>query len=167
MDMRGVLDQFHEKGRKLYIPVLVLVLGIVLMLLPGKEAAKDAAPTEAVPDAKQDLQENLEEILSLVKGAGKVRVLLTESEGALTQYQIDTDSQINGESSSTRQDTVLYTDNSRSESGLVRQILPPVYRGAVVICQGADSAQVRLAMIQAVTSATGLSTNHITVLKMK
>lgn len=167
MDMRGVLDQFREKGRKLYIPVLVLALGIVLMLLPGKEAAKDAAPTEAMPDAKQDLQENLEEILSLVKGAGKVRVLLTESEGALTQYQIDTDSQINGESSSTRQDTVLYTDNSRSESGLVRQILPPVYRGAVVICQGADSAQVRLAMIQAVTSATGLSTNHITVLKMK
>ena len=167
MDMRGILDQFREKGRKMYIPALVLILGIMLMLLPGKGTAKDVAPTESVPETKQDLQENLEEILTLVQGAGKVRVLLTESEGALTQFQVDTDSQINGTSSSTRQDTVLYTDDSRCETGLVRQIFPPVYRGAVVICQGADSPQVRLAMIQAVTSATGLSTNRITVLKMK
>ena len=80
---------------------------------------------------------------------------------------MDTDTQKNGESSSTRQDTVLYTDDSRKEQGLVRQIIPPVYQGAVILCQGADSAQVRLSILQAVASATGLSTDKITVLKMK
>ena len=167
MDMQVILDRVREHGKKLCIPALILLLGIVLMTLPEKKAAQGTAPTESIPEVKADLQDNLEEILSLIQGAGKVRVLLTESEGTLTLFQMDTDTQKNGESSSTRQDTVLYTDDSRKEQGLVRQIIPPVYQGAVILCQGADSAQVRLSILQAVASATGLSTDKITVLKMK
>lgn len=167
MDMQVILDRVREHGKKLCIPALILLLGIVLMTLPEKKAAQGTAPTESIPEVKTDLQDDLEEILSLIQGAGKVRVLLTESEGTLTRFQMDTDTQKNGESSSTRQDTVLYTDDSRKEQGLVRQIIPPVYQGAVILCQGADSAQVRLSILQAVASATGLSTDKITVLKMK
>ena len=167
MDMQVILDRVREHGKKLCIPALILLLGIVLMTLPEKKAAQGTAPTESIPEVKADLQDNLEEILSLIQGAGKVRVLLTESEGTLTLFQMDTDTQKNGESSSTRQDTVLYTDDSRKEQGLVRQIIPPVYQGAVILCHGADSAQVRLSILQAVASATGLSTDKITVLKMK
>jgi len=39
--------------------------------------------------------------------------------------------------------------------------------GAVVVCQGADLAQVRLAVTNAVSSYTGLGCDKITVLKMK
>ena len=48
-----------------------------------------------------------------------------------------------------------------------RQVNPPTYLGAVIVCQGADSASVRLAIVSAVCSVTGLSTDKITVLKMK
>jgi hypothetical protein len=42
-----------------------------------------------------------------------------------------------------------------------------VYQGAVVLCQGAADAAVRLAVVEAVSKATGLGADKICVLKMK
>ena len=138
------------------------------MTLPAKEK-KETEPvqTEEQSIGQTDLQDALEDILCMIQGAGKVRVLLTEAAGEKTLYQTDEDLQTNGESESIRQDTVLLTDSERDQAGLIRQIIPPVYQGAVILCQGADSAAVRLAIIQAVASATGLTSDKITVLKMK
>ncbi len=38
--------------------------------------------------------------------------------------------------------------------------------GAAIVCDGADSAQVRLAIVQAVSAYTGLGSDRITVLAM-
>ena len=146
--------------------ILVLVLGILLMMLPqGKtEEKKDDNVLIPETEAVETLQEQLEQLLSQVQGAGKVRVLLTEAEGERVIYQTD------GEQSSqnsTRADTVIVSDSARAESGLVQQILPPSYMGAIILSQGADSASVRLSLIEAVSNATGLSSDRISVLKMK
>ena len=108
-----------------------------------------------------DLQKKLSTILSQISGVGKVEILLTEAIGSDTIYQMDTRQNL-GDA-----DTVIVMDRNREETGLVKQILPPVYRGAVVVCQGADSASVRLSVVDAVKSVTGLSSDCITVLKMK
>ena len=168
MDFRGIINHLKEHGKKYRFPVLILLLGIILMTLPTKEKkAAEPLQTEEPNISQTDLQGALEDILCLIQGAGKVRVLLTEAAGEQTLYQTDEDMQTNGESESIRQDTVLLTDSAREEAGLIRQIIPPVYQGAVILCQGADSAAVRLAIIQAVASATGLTSDKITVLKMK
>ena len=99
----------------------------------------------------------LESILSRIDGAGEVKVLLTEDRGGEVFYQTEGD---DGK-------TVLISGADRSESGLVRTTQSPSYRGAVVVCRGADSAAVRLAVVEAVANATGLGTDRITVLKMK
>ena len=57
--------------------------------------------------------------------------------------------------------------SSRTESGLVRQTLGPVYRGAVILCQGADDPTVKLAVVEAVRCVTGLGADQISVQKMK
>ena len=49
----------------------------------------------------------------------------------------------------------------------VQQVLPESYRGAIVVCQGADSPAVKLAIVEAVSRATGLGADSISVLKMK
>jgi stage III sporulation protein AG len=64
-------------------------------------------------------------------------------------------------------ETVIITDAQRAQQGLVKQVNPPVYLGAVVVCQGADRASVRLAIVEAVANATGLGADKISVLKMK
>lgn len=168
MDFRGIINHLKEHGKRYRFPALILLLGIILMTLPAKEKkAAEPVQTEEPNIRQTDLQGALEDILCLIQGAGKVRVLLTEAAGEQTLYQTDEDMQTNGESESIRQDTVLLTDSAREEAGLIRQIIPPVYQGAVILCQGADSAAVRLAIIQAVASATGLTSDKITILKMK
>ena len=89
--------------------------------------------------------------------------MLSIREGEETVYQTDEDRS----NEDIRRDTVLVTASGREETGLIRQITPPVYRGALVLCQGADNATVRLALVEAVMSITGLTSDCITVLKMK
>lgn len=152
----------RELATKYRYVLLVILLGIGLMLLPtgSKETATEST---MVSTAQRNLQEELGELLAHLEGAGKVRVLLTEAEGERTYYQSDEDSRTD----STKTDTVLITGSDRAQTGLVQRIDPPKYQGAVVLCQGADRASVRLAVVEAVSNATGLPSNRISVLKLK
>ena len=130
------------------------------MFLPEHSQQPEPAP---IVESDQTLEERLEQLLGQIDGAGEVRVLLTEESGRETLYQ--TDSQASGDSRS--DDTVLVESSDREETGLVRQTLEPVYRGAVVLCQGADRPSVKLAVVEAVRCVTGLGADAISVLKMK
>ena len=109
----------------------------------------------------------LEQILAQIDGAGKVAVLLSEQEGSETFYQTDIESQTGETDTSNQSQTVIVTDSDRNESGLIRRTDPPKYQGAIVVWQGADRAEVRLAIVEAVRCATGLGANQISVIKMK
>ena len=146
-------------------PILVALVGLGLMLLPSEqEPSEPVEPSRAV---ERSLEEKLEALLGRIEGAGQVSVLLTEKEGSQTLYQ--TDSQTDADESGSRRtdDTVLIEDENRTESGLVRQTLGPVYRGAVILCQGADDPTVKLAVVEAVRCVTGLGADQISVQKMK
>lgn len=158
-DWKGRAVTFLRKYR---FVLLILAVGVVLMTLP--EGKEESTASVAISEEQTDtLEEALEDILSRIQGAGKVEVLLTQYRGPETIYQRDTQDS----SDSARQDTVVISGSDRQEQGLVRQINPPVYLGALVVCQGGDSPTVRLAIVEAVMSVTGLSSNAITVLKMK
>ena len=165
MDQLNIRERVTELYKKYRYGILIVLLGIALMCLPSRnKTAADQVPAAAnTVTEEQRLEVTLSGILSQIKGAGKVEVLLTEAKGAETMYQTDT----NTGSETQRQDTVIITDSERTQIGLVRQVNPPRYLGAIVVCQGADNAQVRLAIVQAVSSVTGLGADHITVLKMK
>ena len=87
--------------------------------------------------------------------------------GEETVYQTDTESSSSGDSNDKSNKTVIITDSQRNEQGLIRQVNPVVYQGAIVVCQGADDPTVRLAITQAVSKITGLGTDAICVLKMQ
>lgn len=146
-------------------PILVALVGLGLMLLPSEQEPN--TPTEPPRTVEHSLEEKLEALLGQIQGAGQVSVLLTEKEGSQTLYQ--TDSQTDADESGSRRtdDTVLIEDENRTESGLVRQTLGPVYRGAVILCQGADDPTVKLAVVEAVRCVTGLGADQISVQKMK
>ena len=146
-------------------PILVALVGLGLMLLPSEQEPN--APTEPPRTVEHSLEDKLEALLGQIQGAGQVSVLLTEKEGSQTLYQ--TDSQTDADDSGSRRtdDTVLIEDENRTESGLVRQTLGPVYRGAVILCQGADDPSVKLAVVEAVRCVTGLGADQISVQKMK
>ena len=147
-------------------PILVVLAGLGLMLLPRTSRT----PVETAPatvEHQASLEQRLETLLSAIDGAGQVQVLLTVDAGQETLYQTDSRIQTDPDRSDRSDDTVLVEDGSRVESGLVRQVLEPTYRGAVILCQGADSPSVRLAVVEAVRCLTGLGADRISVLKMK
>lgn len=167
MDWVSCKSTVMESIKKYRYVVLVLLAGIVLMALPEKEETPAAQPQTVIAQAQPELQEALANILSQIAGAGRVEVLLTQAAGEQTIYQTDEDRSTGDGTSDIRRETVLITGADREETGLIKQVNPPAYQGAIVLCQGADSANIRLSMVEAVMSVTGLSSDRITVLKMK
>lgn len=154
----------HWLGKYRYL-LLIVLLGLGLMMIPsgnGKKTSETPSPS-ATQESRMTLSQELEEVLSHVQGAGKVHVMLTIAKGEETIYQTDGSTAENGN----RHDTVVITDENRTQSGLIQQSIPPTYRGAIVVCQGADSPAVCLAIKEAVSKVTGLDTSQISVLKMK
>lgn len=166
MDIKGLTGKLQGLVGKFKYAIIILVVGLVLMLLPGKTEKSSPSNQEitAKSNATYLTSEGLSKILQSIEGAGKVQVLLSTASGEQTLYQTNTATSGNG--NDTKIETVIISDSQRNETGLITQINPPMYLGAIVVCQGADSASVRLAITQAVAKITGLNADKICVLKM-
>ena len=64
-----------------------------------------------------------------------------------------------------RQTETVIVSEGQNDVPVVVYKVSPVYRGAVVVCQGAENAGVRLAVTQAVAALTGLRSDRIMVIK--
>lgn len=146
---------------------LVLIIGVALMLMPGKRSNAELQISETPSTPKLSIQDQLEQILGQIQGVGKVNVLLTVSSGEKTLYETNEDRSDSADTYTQRQETVLITGEDRAQQGLIRQVIPPVYQGAIVVCQGGDIPTIQLAIVEAVADATGLTADKISVLKMK
>ena len=166
MDMNSIKTRITEAFSKYKIILFVLLIGIIFMVLPTSKNKIEEIPKEEIIHTKT-LGDELASILCLIEGAGDVRVLLTEAVGEQTIYQSDGDTSSGNNTTSQRSKTVIITNKDKAQIGLVKQINPPQYLGAVIICKGADKPTVRLAIVDAVSKITGLSSDKISVIKMK
>ena len=164
MDWLKIRERVPGFMRRYWYVFLIVAAGMLLMAIPSEEQEAAEAPAQAATESAPTLSQELEEILSQIRGAGKVKLLLTQASGESILYQTDEDISADG---SVRTETVLITDAQRAQQGLVCRVDPPVYLGAVVVCQGGDDPVVKLAVVEAVSSVTGLGADKITVLKMK
>ena len=153
-----ILKKAIDGVKRYRFALLVVLVGVVLMLLPTGHADEEE-PAETKPADQATLTEELTAILGQIQGVGNVRVLLTEEAGAQTVYQIDE----NGD----RIETVIITGSDRAQQGLISQVLPCRYRGAVIVCSGGDDPVVQLRVMEAVSKVTGLRSDQISVQKMK
>ena len=152
--------------------ILILLEGAGLLLWPGgTEHTAQTGQTAQQMDmiSAQELQTELESILGQIQGVGTVRVLLTADSNGERQLAQNSELRYSGstaapEDYSRTSDTVLLDLNDQ-EAPIVTRILYPTYRGALVVCQGGDRADVRLAVTEAVSVLTGLSSDRITVAK--
>lgn len=165
MDRVNLGEKWKEALKKYRYVILVILLGLLLMAIP--DLKKNEEMPEEIITPVLSTEEELEEILSHIDGAGEVKVLLTIAAGEETLYQSDEENSTNSQGQTVRKDTVVITGADRVQQGLIRQVNPAEYLGAVIVCDGADRADVRLAIVDAVSKATGLGADKISVLKMK
>ena len=169
MDIKVLIKKISDFLTKYKYAVLILLIGLILMAIPDADhkAEENASLSTEEAVTQATIEQRLSDILCQIEGAGEVKVLLTVETGEETVYQTNEDSVSGSDSESISVDTVTITDADRNQSGLVRQVNPPVYLGAIVVCEGADSPSVQFALVDAVSKLTGLGTNRISVLKMK
>ncbi len=165
MDFRNSIGKVSKMLDKYKYALLIVLIGLAFMLIPGgNSSASMPEPTlDSNDDLLQDMELRLSEILSSVEGAGKVEVLLTTVHDRQIIYQTD----IEESEDRIQTETVLISGSDRGQEGLVKQVNAPTYRGAIVVCQGADDPVVKLSITEAVSRATGLGADKISVIKMK
>ncbi|MGM9602627.1 MAG: hypothetical protein ACI3W5_13725 [Faecousia sp.] len=168
MDVSKIIKKFTNLAVKYKYAILILLVGIVLMALPQKSTQKEQTqPSVTVQQEQITVEQQLANILSNVKGAGRVEVMLTIKEGEEILYQTNTDTSQSDTTGSVSSDTVILSDKDRTQSGLVRKVNGPKYQGAIILCTGANDPSVRLAIIDAVSKITGLGADKISVLEIK
>lgn len=167
MDLKSAGNKVKNILSKYKYACLILLIGLSLLLIPEKKKEETKVFQEVNTEHYEIDARALSEILQSVEGAGHVQVMLSIASGEKTIYQTNKDTTTSGESISEKLETVITADAQRNDKGLINQVNPPKYLGAIVVCQGADSPTVKLAVLQAVSKITGLGADSICVLKMK
>lgn len=157
--------RWSELWKKYKFILLVVLVGVILMLLPVSSGAKDkAADDSQTPPETFDLEateQRMAAILGKIDGVGKLQLMLTLQSGTRLTLAEDTQR----DSGRTTRETVTLNRGSGSQEVVVTDHYYPVYQGAVVVCQGADSSAVRLAVTETVQALTGLPSDRIQVVK--
>ena len=176
------------------IMVFIVILAITIVAINYIwNGDKQTKSSNAVPEAEgrndvvqvsseinyDENEEKLANILSNIAGVGKVKVLLTYSETSTyvpiynenlkASNTTETDSAGGSRtvSETDSQKEVIYKEDSNGNQEPVTQsIISPKIEGAIITAEGADNAEVKTSIIQAVEAATGLATHKIQVFKM-
>ncbi len=132
--------------------LIILIIGAALLLLPtgGKKEAS------AKPDYSYEerLKEELQVILSEIKGAGKVSVMITFSDKGKTYPLTDR--------SETGQNVNEKTVSVSGKVAVLKEAYPSV-RGVVVVAEGGGNETVKGNIINAVSALTGAPFHQIKV----
>ncbi|MBQ7485081.1 MAG: stage III sporulation protein AG [Oscillospiraceae bacterium] len=151
---------------KYKFPLLILLAGVLLMVIPSlgkKSSGEITAATVSADYSLEEIERRMEEVLSQIDGVGKMRLLLTVSGASQLCLAQDVDSG----SDRDRRETVTVNRGSGYQEVVVTGEVYPTYQGAVIVCQGAGSNAVRLALIEAVSALTGLTADKIAIEKWK
>ena len=144
-------------------------MNAVLLPTGGKaQTSGDGGETLWETFSLEETEKRMAEVLGAIDGVGRVRIMLTLRAGSTLRLAEDS-SLSDSSSGQTKQEKQVLTVNRGSgrQEVVVTQQLYPTYQGAVVVCEGAGSSSVRLAVVNAVSVLTGLSSDRISVVKWK
>jgi len=157
--------------------LIIAAAGIFLVLLPygnggGNTAQTDLKADQSAAFSLEAEEERIAGALSQVSGLGNVEVVLTLKTSSVNYYQNDVSSseEITGDNASQYTEsskTVLVSEGSGVQRAVPVKTLYPEYQGALIICDGGDKADVKLAVIRAMRALTGLGSDRIVVMQKK
>lgn len=173
MEHQGKAVRWSALWSKYKFVALVALAGVILLLWPSR-SDESTEPTQTVPTVDEasvlrETEERMAEILSRIKGVGALDLMLTVESSAQRELAADTELSYSGQTSAPddytrRTETVILSDGS-GDAPVVTRSVSPAYRGALVVCEGAGNAAVKLAVTQAVAALTGLGSDRIMVIE--
>ncbi len=158
-----------KKDKRMAAIICVGLAGIILLTLSEifpqrdeKEKENKAEASQISDTYEEDIERRLTSIISSINGAGNTRVMVTLASGDENVYAVKEKS---NDSSLEREYIVI--ENGNDESGLLLKVIEPEVRGVAIVCDGANSASVRQEIVSTVSAVLGISTNRISIAKIK
>ena len=115
----------------------------------------------------KNMEDKLKALLSKIKGSGNVEVMITLNEGAgvvlATSDESITTNNGSGSTTTVSANPVIITHNGTNTPVIVSENIPEI-KGVVVVSSGAKDVNVRLNILNAVQTLTGLANNKIQIL---
>lgn len=185
-----------KKIENLVFFVIVLIITIVVINIiwnGNKEANKSESSNESKQLAVENrnisetdniqttsnLEEKLEGILAKIQGVGEVKVCINYSESSevvamynenskiSTTEETDTSGGIRKIEETDSQKDIIYKEENGEKTPITQKVVQPKIEGAIITAKGANNAQTRTNIIQAVEAVTGLATHKIQVFEMQ
>lgn len=185
--VKNALTRLYERMKSdkrfelLVYGALILAMVVLFIISPNGETTESSGDDVTKQHEQNDieeLEERLEAILGSIRGAGRVRVMITYDTSSRlvpamsTDVQSGTTENTSGESQSVSE---TRTESSRpatiSGSGgtetIVLTEIEPTVRGVIVTAEGAADVSVRVKLCNAVMTVLGISADRIEVFEMK
>ncbi len=168
--------------KNLYNALTVLFIGVLLIVMSSSlfksdknekyEKTKiidndDESETYSKNNYERELEQELEKTLSMVEGVGKVKVMLSISEGYENVLKNDLKTEKYEENGSLKNINEEKTVLSQDGSPIILKEKKPKIEGVIVVAQGGDNVLVKNALINAIKALLGVEAHKIEILKMK
>lgn len=134
------------------------------------ETAASKINQEEADDACMKLEKRLEETLSLIDGAGRVRVMITLKDTGEKVVEKDvsrrTDAGVSGNEATDISESSVYERVDGEELPYISNELTPQVEGVLVVAEGGGNSMVKQNILQSVMSLFPLEAHKITIVKM-
>ncbi len=172
---------FNDKCRRKNIENLVIFLvGVVIVIITGSYIFSDEDDTITVSNVTdvfdaEVFEAKLEKILSSIKDAGSVEVMISYQSGVETVPLLDTkdsntvteelgnSSNRRTEQNSMETSIIFNQEKSGNKVPYISKTIMPKIEGVIVTCDGGGNEIVRANVIKAVTVVTGVTANKVQV----
>ncbi len=163
------------KNLKIVILVIIFVVCSLLFLKMTKSEGTSTSETTNIESKYQTtleytniLESKLEEVLSQIKGAGNVKVMITLDGSPELVYAGDTSEKTSSSQSgttTTSSSSPIIIDTKNGSTPLVLTEKLPKVKGVIVVSTGAQDISIKLDILNSVSTLLDISTDKINVLK--
>lgn len=172
--LRTAGERIHPLFMKYRAVLIVLLAGMLLLASGGwfKDSTQTNNQSQDLSPATDEFElvsfeKQLNAQLGAIAGVGRVSLMLSLEETEESIYAVNTrETRSDTSGRSFESDLTVLSDGSYGESPVTVKSLLPTFRGAVVLCDGADVDTVRYAVTRAVSTLCGIGADKVTVLKM-
>ncbi|MEG0230128.1 MAG: hypothetical protein RR640_05940, partial [Oscillospiraceae bacterium] len=183
------IKSFFNKSNRIKILTIIGIVGIILIMFSEcsffKKKDNDNIKTETenvsdINDYATALESKIKNVAQSIEGAGQCEVFITLEKGVETVYaqtqKTNTDYQTNYNSGeeqkiqgkdNTERNYILVEDEKGNKTALVKTVLEPTVKGAVIVCDGANNPQIEQKITECVATALGISWEKVSVCKRK
>lgn len=185
--LKDFLEKIKVKGSKRIVEnsvifiILLVILIIVINSIYETEEKVENVPVTIITenDVTDTLEKKLEKILSLIDGAGNVRVMISYlsseekvpiydySENNTTTEEKDREGGTRKTESKNAEQKIVFEESGNNKQPFVRQVNTPKIIGVIVVADGATSAKVKENIINAVSAVVDVPVHRIQVFVKK